>query len=460
MQNIIRILVFSLSVAVSATVESPDIFKDLVIPNETYKLDNGLNVILSPDKRSPFVAVSLWYNVGAINETFGKTGLAHLFEHLMFEGSRNVKAGEHFKILDSLGAFAINATTSFDRTNYYETVPKAQLPLALALEERMSLLALDQAKLNEQRAVVRREREQRYETVPYGIATMKAWQELFPEKHPFHGRVIGSHEDLERATLADVQAFYDKHYGPSNASLCLVGDYNPADVKNLINKYFGAFPKSQQVPNPVLPKIDLGKERIIEYSEKIGSVPLLRIHYLTPALFTQADADLDIAAHLLTGNENARLTKALTRDEALASNVSTFQQSLEQGSVFTIDALLYPGVDEKKVISIIDRELSSLVTKEASVKEIDRARNAIATNFFFGLQELGGSFGRAELLQSYYRYTKDTNFIRKDVDRYLKVTGASIAETAKIYLPTGEKRVILIARPEENKIVNKEASHE
>src|SRR5579871_583493 len=191
-----------------------------IVPVEKYQLDNGLTVLLSEDKSDPFVAVNIWYFVGAINEVPEKTGFAHLFEHLMFEGSKFVPDSEHFKLLERVGGFDVNASTGFERTNYYETVPKDQLALVLAMESsRMFFLDITQAKLDEQREVVRREREQRYETVPYGIAALTQWQSIFKAGHPFHGRVIGSHEDLMAASLSDAQRFYDRYYGPTNACI-------------------------------------------------------------------------------------------------------------------------------------------------------------------------------------------------------------------------------------------------
>lgn len=423
--------------------------KQLVIPHETYMLDNGLTVILSVDHSSPFVATSVWYKVGAIDEHAGKTGLAHLFEHLMFEGSAHVKGDMHFRILESIGASSLNATTNFDRTNYYETVPKSQLPMVLALESsRMFSLDINQNTLNEQREVVRQERRQRFEMTPYGTAILKLWQSIFPSFHPMHGFVIGSHNDIEQASLADVQAFYREHYGPSNATLAIVGDFDIAATKALVNKYFNSLPKSNPTKTAIIPTVTLGAQEIIRYPEKIARLPLLRIQYLTPALFKNGDAELDIISNILAGGEHGRLVKALTREHRLASSVTAVQQSFAQVSVFTIDAILNPGIKESDALKAIDDVLLGLLLNPPNDQEINRARNAILTQHFFALQELGGGSGRAELLQNYNRYAQDSNFIQKDLARYLAVNQKSIVEAVKKYLPIGKNRKILEAIPE------------
>lgn len=438
-----------------------DLSKRLVIPNQLYTLDNGLTVILSEDHTSPFVAASLWYQVGAVNEQPGKTGLAHFFEHMMFGGSVHAKGDAHFKKMEEVGAFSLNATTSFDRTNYIQTVPKSQLELLLALEaSRMYFLKIGQAEFDVQKLVVANERRQRYETTPYGLATLKLWQSIFPPNHPMHGLVIGSHEDLEKTTVADLQSFYDKNYGPSNACLTLVGDFNVDTAKGLINKYFGSLPKSPKNPTPLLPNIAIGPQEIIRYPEKLGKLPLIRIQYLTPALFKPGDAELDIISFILTGGEHGRLTKALTRDKALANSVSASQQSFEQLSVFSIDAILNPQVSEKKALKTIDKVLAGLVSNPPTVLEINRARNALLTNQFFGLQELGGYSGRAEALQSYHRFAKDPNFIQKDLARYMAVDQKSVVEAVKKYLPVGKHRKILEAIPEVQQVATRINNHE
>lgn len=418
-----------------------------LLPYEKYTLDNGLEVILSVDKSTPFVAVNVWYQVGAVNEVPHKTGLAHLFEHLMFEGSRQYGASQHFKLLEKAGAFDINASTSFDRTNYYQTVPKSRLEEVLSLESsRMYFLVIDQAKLDEQRAVVMNERRQRYDNAPYGLASVEVWQSLFGRNHPYYGKVIGSMKDLNAATLSDVQGFYDVHYGPENASLALVGDFDPVQAKVLINKYFSTLPKGKKIATPQIPNPTIQSQEILVVEEKLGKLPLIRIHYLTPSLFQLGDADMDILGHILTGGAFGRLTKAITRDKNLASSVSAYQQSMEQVSVFTIDALLNPGVNEQKVLHEIDTVLASISSNPPQQQEIDRARNYILKEQYFSLEALGGNSGRAELLQTYNRFAKTPGFLEADAKRYNMVDQSSLKRYAEQFLKK-ESRKILIANP-------------
>lgn len=425
-----------------------DFTTSLVLPHEKITLANGLTVILAQDHSTPFVAVSTWYHVGAIHEDAHRTGLAHLFEHLMFEGTRHFKAGDKFRLLENAGAADINASTSFDHTNYYQTVPKNQLELALWVESSaMFWLKITQERLDEQRAVVRREREQRLEVTPYGTAAMKLWQELFPAKHPFHGQVIGSHRDLQAADIDDIQGFYDKHYGPTNATLALVGDFQRDEAIALINKYYSTLPTTAKTPMPVLPKIELKNEEIIRVDEKIGKLTLIRMQYLSPGLFLPGDADMDLLAHILTGTQNGRLTKAITRDRPFASSVSAYQQSFGQTSVFTIDAVLNHGADENDAIKEIDRVLADLAVTPFTSQEIERAKNYMFTLQLFGLQNLGGYSGRAELLQTYDQYTSKPDYLKEDMLRFQKVDNASLVHAAKTYLPVGKARKILIAKP-------------
>ncbi len=425
-----------------------DISHKLSLPVEKHVLNNGLTILLSEDHSTPFVAVNLWYFVGAVNEHLKRTGLAHLFEHLMFEGSLYVPGSEYFRLLEKVGGFDVNASTGFERTNYYETVPKSQLALVLAMEaSRMSFLTITKAKLDEQRAVVRREREQRLETAPYGVAALKLWQSIFQINHPFHGRVIGSHEDLEAASLSDVQNFYDKFYGPTNACITLVGDFDKTEALALINKYFATLPKTKVEPIPLLPKVEIGNQEIIIVDETLGKLPLVRIQYVTPGLFQPGDAEMDVIAHILTGGELGRLTQAITRNKQMASSTSAYQQSHEQVSIFTIDTLVNPGIDPRSIIDEIDIVLADLVKNPPTSTEIDRARNSILTTHFFGLQSLGGHSGRAELLQTYNRFAHDPQYIQQDIGRYKEITQESLQISALRYLPVGKARKILIATP-------------
>lgn len=454
-QIIIGLLITLATQLVAKPIEQNGLEAHLAIPFEKYTLENGLSVILSEDKTTPSIAVNTWYDVGAVHEEPHKTGLAHLFEHLMFEGSRHVGPSQHFKMLEKIGAYDVNASTNFYNTNYYQTIPSNQLDLALGLESsRMFFLDITQGKLDEQRAVVRREREQRYETTPYGNAKLALWQNTFPKNHPYFGKVIGSHEDLQAATLKDVQGFFDTHYGPNNACLTLVGNFDKNAIKPLIEKYYGSLPKSHFIPQVRVQKVVITKQEIIQVPEKLGKLPLISVLYITPGLFEPGDAEMDIIAHVLTGGEYGRLTKALTREKLWASAVSAYQQSMDQMSVFMIDVLLNPDSNEQEVIKEIDKVIESLQSDPPSLIEIERARNAILKNQLFSLQNLGGSYGKAELLQTYNRYAHDPGYLQHDIMRYQKIDPKALLQAKMSFLGT-QSRKILIAKPSATRLVQR-----
>lgn len=457
MRHLLIVLMIALpTLLLAKPVEQEQLVEHVQIPYEKYTLENGFSVILSEDKTTPAIAVNTWYNVGAVNEKPHKTGLAHLFEHLMFEGSRHVGPSQHFKMLEKIGAYDVNASTNFFNTNYYQTIPSNQLDLALGLESsRMFFLDITQGKLDEQRAVVRREREQRYETTPYGNAKLSLWQNTFPKDHPYFGKVIGSHEDLQAATLKDVQSFFDRHYGPSNACLTLVGNFDKNAIKPLIEKYYGSLPKGDLLPEVRIPKAVIDKQEIIRFAEKLGKLPLISVLYITPGLFQPGDAEMDIIAHVLTGGEYGRLTKALTREKLWASAVSAYQQSMDQMSVFVIDILLNPDSDEQEVIKELDKVIDSLENDPPSLVEQERARNAILKNQLFSLQNVGGSYGKAELLQTYNRYAHNPGFLQQDIMRYQKIDQKALQEAKQSFLGT-QSRKILIAKPSTTRMAHRE----
>ena len=276
-------------------------FAPLQVPQikfERYKLANGLEVILSEDHRLPLVSVNLWYHVGAVNETAGRTGFAHLFEHMMFEGSKHVPGSSHFHYLEAAGASDVNGTTDFDRTNYYETLPSNQLELALWLEsDRMGYLPdnLDQANLSNQQDVVRNERRQSYENAPYGIVREAIFHQLFPKDHPYYPMVIGSHADIQAAKLEDVRNFFKLYYAPNNASLAIVGDFDSAKVRQLVEKYFGPLKRGQDVPRVRVATPPITSERRAVVPDNI-QLPRVYMDWLTSPRFKPGDADADLSA--------------------------------------------------------------------------------------------------------------------------------------------------------------------
>src|SRR5438270_3381316 len=303
------------------------------IKYEKYTLKNGLEVILSEDHRLPLVAVDLWYHVGPANERAGRTGFAHLFEHMMFEGSQHVGPKEHFHYLEANGASDINGTTDFDRTNYLETLPSNQLELALWLEsDRMGYLPdkLDQANLSNQQDVVRNERRQNMENAPYGIVEEGIFHLLYPKCHPYYADVMGSHEDIQSAKLEDIRNFFKLYYAPNNASLAIVGDFEPEHAKQLVEKYFGPLKRGEEVPKITAktPPITTEKRAVIQ-----DNVQLPRVYeaWLTSPIFKPGDAEADLTATVLGGGKSSRLYKKLVYEKQIALEVVAGQQSLMLG---------------------------------------------------------------------------------------------------------------------------------
>jgi len=283
------------------------------IKYEKYKLKNGLEVILSEDHRLPLVAVNLWYHVGPMYEKPGRTGFAHLFEHMMFQGSKNVGAKAQFRYLEAAGASDINGTTDFDRTNYFETLPSNQLELALWLEsDRMGFLleTLDGPKLANQRDVVRNERRQSVENAPYQLPEEVMTQTLYPAPHPYHGVVIGSHADIEAAKLDDVREFFRQYYTPNNASIAIVGDFDSAKAKQMVEKYFGPIPSGPPVPPVEVKTQPITQEKRLTVTDEV-ELPRVYMLWLAPAYFAPGDADADMVAHALGGGKSSRLYKKL-----------------------------------------------------------------------------------------------------------------------------------------------------
>jgi len=316
---------------------------------EKYKLDNGLEVILSEDHRLPMVAVNLWYHVGAANEVPGRTGFAHLFEHMMFEGSKHVPTNAHNSLLEAAGASDINGSTDFDRTNYYETLPSNQLELALWLEsDRMGYLPdqLSQANLSRQQDVVRNERRERLENSPYGVVEEGLFHQIFPKEHPYYGRIIGSHSDIQAAKLEDVQNFFKLYYAPNNASLAIVGDFDPEKARGLVGKYFGPLKRGEDVPKIKAHTPAIATERRAVVQDNV-QLPRVYMGWLTSPIFKPGDAEADLAATVLGGGKSSRLYKKLVYEKQIALDVAVNQQSLILGSLLEVQATARPGVKRK-----------------------------------------------------------------------------------------------------------------
>src|SRR5271165_967387 len=339
---VVSVLLFSLLVTSAALAAPPDKTGTgwPQIKFQKYKLANGLEVILSEDHRLPLVAVNLWYHVGPMEEKAGRTGFAHLFEHMMFQGSKNVGEKAHFKYLEAAGASDINGTTDFDRTNYFETLPSNQLDLALWLEsDRMGFLleTLDGPKLANQRDVVRNERRQSVENAPYGLPEEAMTQATYPAPHPYHAAVIGSHADIEAAQLDDVREFFRQYYTPNNASIAIVGDFDPAAAKQMIEKYFGPIPSGPPVP-PVDAKTQpITREKRLTVSDEV-ELPRVYMQWITAPYYEPGDADANMLAHVMGGGKSSRLYKKLVYELQIAQDVDAEINSLKLGSMFFIQA--------------------------------------------------------------------------------------------------------------------------
>ncbi len=313
------------------------------LPFEKYTLENGLEVILHPDHRTPVVAVNVWYHAGSKDEPAGKNGFAHLFEHVMFQGSRDVAEDQYFKYLERAGASDTNGSTSTDRTNYYETVPPGALPLALWLEsDRMGFLLdhVNQETFASQRDVVKNERRQNYENAPYGLVNQFVNAALFPPSHPYHLLTIGTPEDLDAASLEDVRAFFKRFYLPNDATLVLAGDFDPAAVKPLVAKYFATIPRGAdpQVKSAPMP-VTLDGEKRLEVQADV-ELPRVSLTWPTPASYTMEDAQLDLVADVLAHGKSSRLYKRLVYDLQIAQDVSAQEQSSELASKFIVSVTL------------------------------------------------------------------------------------------------------------------------
>jgi zinc protease len=435
-------LAISLHSPLAAAEERPN------IPFEKYRLPNGLEVILSQDRSLPLVAVDIWYHVGAANEEPGRTGFAHLFEHMMFTGSKHIARGVAEKLLEGAGGSESNASTSFDRTNYYDTVPSSQLELALWTHaDRMGYLldSLDQAALSNQQDVVRNERRQSYENRPYGIADEALIHALFPEGHPYRAAIIGSHLDIQAASLADVRDFFKRYYRPNNATLTLVGDFDTAEAKRLVQKYFGSFKRGPDVPQPSAITPALTAEKRFTVTDRI-ELERLDMAWLTAPKFKPDDAELTIAGYILAGGKSSRLFKKLVYELQVAQEVSAGQDPYALTSFFEIQALARSGHTAAELQPLIDIELDRLAAEPPSMAEVESARNQIERSLYQTLQKVGGSGGRADLLNMYNQYTGDPGYLAKDIERYARVTPADVQRVVHETLRKDARVVMLTVR--------------
>jgi zinc protease len=420
----------------------------LEVPFRQFRLDNGLNVILHRDTSVPVVAVNLWYHVGSAHERPGRTGFAHLFEHLMFEGSKHVAEGEFDTLLEAAGGNN-NGSTSSDRTNYIIDVPANALELALYLEsDRMGYLldTMTPALVDGQRDVVKNERRQSYENQPYGMASLALDESLWPAGHPYSWPTIGHMEDLTAASYEDVVDFFKLYYAPNNASLVLAGDIDLDASQALVEKWFGEIPRGADVVPVAPPAARLTQIERVTLTDRVR-LPRLYLAWLTPAHFAPGDATLDVLASVLANGKDSRLYKRLVYDTQMAQDVTAYQASGALGSSFQIIATARPGHTAAELQSAIDEELERLKRELPTPREVERALNQIEASFYRRMESVGGFGGKADLLNAYFASGGGPDFFAEDLARYTALTPADVQSAALEWLPGG-RRVELVVEPQ------------
>ncbi len=434
----------AMSMLVAGTAAAADDLPQLEF--EHYTLPNGLDVILHEDHTIPMVSVNIWYHVGSKNERPGRTGFAHLFEHMMFQGSEHHDA-DYFLPLQKIGG-QVNGSTNKDRTNYWQNVPSDQVELALWLEaDRMGglLAAITQEKLDNQRDVVKNEKRQS-ENEPYARSDELLLQLLYPEGHPYAHTVVGSMDDLSAASIEDVSEFFRTYYAPNNASLCLAGDFDPALVKPMIENFFGRIEPGRPVDRIEhwLPTLD-GERRAV--AEDAVELPRLYLAWHTPGYYQPGDAEFDLLGDILAQGKNSRLYKALVYERQIAQDVRAAQESREMGGTFTIEVTAAPGHDLAEIEAAVDAELDLLLKKGLTVAEVDLARTRYESGFVRGLQRNGGFGGKADRLNRYNVLAGDPDYLARDLARYRGATARDIAMYALRYLDP-ERRAVLHVVPQ------------
>lgn len=417
------------------------------IPYETYKLPNGLNVILSVDRTTPTIAVNIWYHVGSKNEMAGRTGFAHLFEHVMFTGSGHVPYGLHDKLTEGVGGNN-NGSTTNDRTNYYENVPSNYLESALWMEsDRMGFLldTLDIAKLNAQRDVVKNERRQSYDNQPYGRVGEIFSAAMYPAGHPYSWPVIGSMTDLSAASQDDVKAFFRLYYAPNNATLAIVGDFDPAQAKAWVTKYFGDLPQGKQVQRPSVPLGKLQASKRLVYEDRV-QVPRLYIQWPSVGVKSDDDYALSVMGSILSGSRTARLTKALVYDTQVATQVGAFQRSNEDVGEFQVIVIPRPDHSLTELEDAVDQVIKKFISEGPTAEELQKAKSGLELGFVRGLES---NLGKANQLLDGAVFHGNPGYFSTDYQKTLAVTAMDVKRVAAQYL--GGNRIVLSVVPKGKK---------
>jgi zinc protease len=422
-----------------------DAAERLSVPYEMFRLPNGLTVIVHEDPSAPIASVNAWYHVGSGRETPGRTGFAHLFEHLMFEGSKNVPEGAFDRWLEAVGGNN-NGSTSNDRTNYWEDVPANALEIPLFLEsDRMGFLldAMSPEKVDGQRDVVKNERRQGVENQPYGRVRDLLPSALFPEGHPYSWPVIGSMADLSAASYEDVVDFFRKWYGPANASLVVAGDVEAVEVRRLVERWFADVPASEPV-EPIVPRpVVLREEKRLVLEDKV-ELPRLYLAWVTPPAFAPGDAALDAVAGVLAAGKNSRLYRRLVYELQVAQDVAAFQDGGALASTFMIVVTAKAGHHLGEIRRLVDEEVARLAAEPPAERELVRFQNRTEAAFFDRLERVGGFGGKADQLNAYYVHTGNPDYFEEDLARYRALSPGSVRAAAARWLGRGRVAVSVV----------------
>jgi zinc protease len=414
----------------------------LAIPYQLFRLPNGLTVIVHEDHSTPIAAVNTWYHVGSGRETPGRTGFAHLFEHIMFEGSKNVPEGAFDRWLEAAGG-SNNGSTNNDRTNYYEDVPANAVEVPLFLEsDRMGFLldAMSPGKVDGQRDVVKNERRQSYENQPYGMAELLLLEALYPKGHPYSWPTIGSMEDLSAARYEDVVAFFRTWYGPANTSVVIAGDVDAAQIRAAAGKWFGDVPKSAPV-EPLVPKpVVLTAETRLVHEDQV-QLPRLYLQWPVPAAYSASEAGLEALASVLADGKNSRLYKRLVYDLQVAQDVTAYNDGGALASTFNVVVTARSGHDLEEIRRLVDEEIGRLKTEPPSERELTRFQNQAESAMYNRLERVAN---KANLLNEYYTNTGDPDFLAEDLSRYKALSPGDLTALAESYLGPGRVALSIV----------------
>ncbi|HET7464200.1 MAG TPA: pitrilysin family protein [Longimicrobium sp.] len=419
--------------------------QEVSIPHTTFTLNNGLKVIVAEDHSTPVAAVNIWYKVGSGYERPGRTGFAHLFEHVMFMGSGHVGTGVFDQLLEGAGA-SNNGSTTTDRTNYYEILPSNAVPLALWLEaDRMGTLldSLTQSKLDLQRGVVQNERRQRYENQPYGLMWEIAYDALYPAGHPYHWTTIGSMADLNAASLDDVKGFFRNYYTPNNAVLTVAGDVNAADVRRWAEQYFSWIPRGPEVTRPTVNVPPIPATRYITKEDRV-TLPQLTMVWRTGPRFSRDEAALTALAQILTGGKSSRLYKRLVYERQVAQSTSAFNDANRLSGDFWVIIRGKPGTQLDSMETAVLEEIQKVAATPPTADELRRVVNGIETQFVASLETVQN---KADQLNDYEYFAGDPGFVGRDLARYRALTPADVQRVAREYLQ-GKNHLVLSFVPQ------------